>query len=130
MLKKMIVTGVLLITAALPLHAVTYTYTTFTAPGATATAAQGINKNGVISGWFQNSAGTHGFTKTGATYSVINYPGTTYTIVRGINDNTQVVGYATAPFKYSGGTFTKLALPNSSWAGPIGLNNAGTISGQ
>src|SRR3569833_4525996 len=94
--------------AAIPAQAVSYTYSTFTAPGATATAAQGINKNGVISGWFQNSAGTHGFLKRGSTYTVIDYTGSTYTIVRGINDNKQVVGYYTVPFKSPGGTISTI----------------------
>src|SRR3569833_893676 len=120
----------MLVFAAIPAQAVSYTYSPFTAPGATATAAQGNNKNGEVTGWFQNSAGTHGFLKSGSTYSVIDYPGSTYTIVRGINDNKQVVGYSTVPFKWTGGTFSTITIAGSSWIGPVGVNNASTVSGQ
>ena len=64
-------------------------------PGASSTEAKGINKASQISGVFSDSAGTHGFVKTGTSYQEIDYPGATTTLGYHLNDKGQVAGWFT-----------------------------------
>jgi uncharacterized membrane protein len=69
-----------------------YTFTTFDAPNATTTTAQGINDRGWIVGRFGDAMGDHGFLTDGTTFTTIDVPGATRTDALGINAAGQIVG--------------------------------------
>jgi probable HAF family extracellular repeat protein len=70
---------VALLGASSPLYAQSgRTFTTIDNPaaiGSTGTFAQGINDPGQVVGYFYDSTGTHGFSKTGSSFTILNYPG-------------------------------------------------------
>jgi probable HAF family extracellular repeat protein len=63
--------------ASSPLYAQSgWTFTTIDNPAAignTGTFAQGINDPGQVVGYFYDSTGTHGFSKTGSSFTTLNY---------------------------------------------------------
>src|ERR1700740_2146199 len=78
------------------IHAFTLTNGTFAnidVPGATQTAAWGINDNGdVVGRYFDPVANRdHGFLLHNGTYTIIDPPGTTETFALGINAQMQIV---------------------------------------
>lgn len=81
--------------------------TLFDPPGSTNTVPLDIAADGTIVGWFQDTAGTHGFIlpSTG-TYTVVDVPGSTETVIRSINTNGEVAGkyYDTTVGHYRGFT--------------------------
>jgi hypothetical protein len=135
----------------------TNAYTFFSYPGATNTAAVGINDSGQISGSYTTNSGNYGFLLSDGTYTTISVPravqsvqgGTTSynlfdgggTTVSGINDNGVIVGswQSSLPpgspgFVYSGGTFSSedISYPSSAEfvdTGLYGINDSGTASG-
>jgi probable HAF family extracellular repeat protein len=83
-------------------------YETIDPPGSTYTFAEGINKQGQIVGFFQNSNGQeYGFLDSGGTYTTIEFPGSVGTVPRAINDKGQIVG------NYGDGSGN-----NSAWRSP------------
>jgi uncharacterized membrane protein len=103
-------------------------FTTIDVPGATRTAAYGINNSGQIVGWFRDALGDHVFLDTGGSFTTINAPGATNTYAYGINDSGQIVGYFTDAlgshgYVDTGGSFT--TLPGIA----TGINNSGQIVG-
>jgi len=92
--------------------------------GATSgTFVQAINNNGVLAGYFSDSAGSHGFTMNGSTVTKLDAPLTTgtpyFTQAWGINTGGSVSGnYADANgmmhgFLYSGGKYTSFDAPTT-----------------
>jgi probable HAF family extracellular repeat protein len=108
-----------------------WTFTTIDNPaaitGAGGTFAQGINDPGQVVGYFDDSTGTHGFSKTGSSFTTLNYPDaplTTY--AEGINNKGDVVGWYNGSvagyinpnpgnhgFLYSGGVYTAINDPSA-----------------
>jgi hypothetical protein len=106
------------------------TYITFDVPGATYTAASGINDTGQIVGTYLNASGNHGFLKEGSTYTTIDVPGATDTGASGINDTGQIVGGSNAGgFLKEGSTYTTLAVPGATATVASGINDTGQIVG-
>jgi uncharacterized membrane protein len=70
--------------------------TIFNFPKAVSTSAKGINNNGLISGWYTDSAGKfHGFVKNGSTFTALNFPKATQTQAYHLNENGQIAGIYT-----------------------------------
>lgn len=71
----------------------TFRFTSIEVPGATMTAAQGINAAGEVVGWYFTTDGRqHGFVMKGTGFTTVDYPGAFYTDVRGIGPNGELVG--------------------------------------
>lgn len=71
----------------------TLRFTSIEVPGATMTAAQGINAAGEVVGWYFTTDGRqHGFVMKGTGFTTVDYPGAFYTDVRGIGPNGELVG--------------------------------------
>jgi uncharacterized membrane protein len=98
--------GVLVAAAHDARAATLYTFTPFDVPGATQTAAFGINDRGKIVGFFIDSAGVHGFLfaprrddgehdkrADGGSFTTIDVPGTFTTEARDINNAGRIVGF-------------------------------------
>src|SRR5215471_1100622 len=118
--------------AALPAHAVAYTFTTVDVPGATSTIANGINDAGQIVGGFSDSTGGHGFLYTGGSFTTLP-GGFDY---HGINDAGQIVGSTFVQQTRVGfvldtdGTITTFSVPNFGRTFAFGINDVGQIVGQ
>ena len=110
-------------------------FTTLDVPGATATAAFGINAAGQIVGQYADAGGRfHGFLLSGGSFTTLDAPGATLTLALGINDAGQIVGEYEASgrihgFLLNGGTFTTIDPPGSTFTDALGINNAGQIVG-
>ena len=104
-------------------------------PGATGTAAWGINDAGQIVGNYQ-ALGPHGFLYSGGSVTTIDVPGATFTEVFGINDAGQTAGrYLDATgyhgFLDSGGSFTPINVPGTDNGTQVfGINDTGKIVGR
>ena len=68
------------------------TFTFIDVPGATFTAAFGINDAGQIVGYDATGAEIHGFLYSGGSFTPIDVPGATVTAAYGINASGQIVG--------------------------------------
>ena len=79
MKRQVLGVAVALLGVSSPVYAQSgWTFTTIDNPaaiGSTGTFAQGINDPGQVVGYFGDSAGTHGFSKTGSSFTTLNYPG-------------------------------------------------------
>ena len=60
--------------------------------GATRTALRAIDDSGVLSGWFIDATGTHGFVGSLSSYETIDFAGATQTFVEGSNNSRWLVG--------------------------------------
>jgi uncharacterized membrane protein len=122
------------------------TYTSIAVPGAVLTYAEGINKHGVIAGYyFDTSGNSHGFTWDKGTITTIDYGnGYPNTYLAGIDDSGVIVGgygsWMTVGsisypwehgFLYSGGTFSTFDAPfgDDVITSPFGMNNNGEVVG-
>jgi hypothetical protein len=70
----------------------TATFTAINFPGATSTTVTGIDNNGVVTGFFTDGTGTHGFTDNGGTFTAFDFPGGTNTMFLGINNLGAIAG--------------------------------------
>jgi probable HAF family extracellular repeat protein len=128
-----------LLGASSPVYAQSdWTFTTIDNPAAignTGTFAQGINDPGQVVGYFYDSTGTHGFSKTGSSFTTLNYPGGPLpTFAEGINNKGDVVGsYSDMShnhgFLYSGGVYTAINDPSATDTLAQGINNKDQIVG-
>jgi hypothetical protein len=87
-------------------------YSSITVPGAVGTHALDINVNGVIVGYYEDSANLqHSFVLSEGNFSTIDFPGALAgsTWAGGLNDAGQIVGQYTDPL--GGGTLGFLATP-------------------
>src|SRR4051812_42092685 len=73
-------------------NAANFSFTPIDVPGASLTAAAGINDTGQIVGEFVDSTGIHGFLNTGGSFIPIDVPGAFSTFAQNINDAGQIVG--------------------------------------
>lgn len=122
------------------------TYTSIAVPGAVYTYTEGINKYGVIVGYyFDTSGNSHGFTWNKGTVTTIDYGnGYPNTYLASIDDSGVIVGgygsWMTVGsisypwehgFLYSGGTFSAFDAPFGDVVitSPFGMNNKGEIVG-
>src|SRR5260370_3601373 len=90
-------------------------FTIINVPGASDTAAEGINSVGQIVGSFADSTGRHGFLDTNGVFTKIDFPGTTFTEPFGINNSGQIVGAFDGSighaFLDSNGVFSTINFP-------------------
>ncbi len=112
MTRVTIVVAALLAGAGCTNRADSYAFTEIAYPGATSTAAAGINSAGHIVGWYQKGDRTYGFLYKDGTYSSIQYPGAGFTQLTGIADNGDLAGAyrmpdETHPFAYHGFVLTR-----------------------
>ena len=70
-------------------------YTSFDAPGngTLGTYVYGVNNAGVITGYFEDSNGAHGFIKAGQQFTQLDFGLDEATVVYGINNNGEVDGW-------------------------------------
>ena len=122
-----------------------WTFTTIDDPAATTgaggTFAQGINDPGQVVGYFYDSTGIHGFSKTGSSFTTLNYPDAPLTtFAEGINNKGDVVGRynpdvagtvvnKAGGFLYSGGVYTAINDPSATDTLVQGINNKDQIVG-
>lgn len=127
-----------LLSATSPASAAAYTFTTLDVPGASFTAARGINDTGQIVGSFGDSTGQNlDFLYSDGTFTTLDVPGAAFTIASGINDAGQIVGTFGPPgpigghgFLYTGGNFTTLEVPGAANTSASGINDTGQIVGS
>jgi hypothetical protein len=114
------------------------TFTNIDVPGAAATAAEGINNSGIITGTFFDSTGAaHGFLadKTGAFVREISFPGAAQTQSVGINERGDIVGsYVDGAGSFHGfllqdGNFSTIDFPSATDTFPFDINDQGVIVG-
>jgi len=105
-------------------------------PGATLTAANGINNQEDVVGAYQDQQQhTHGFLWRQGTFTPVDYPGAVTTLPVQINDSGLVVGYFVDQsgfphgFLYSGGQWTRIDYPGATDSLALGINSAGDIVG-
>jgi len=126
-----------------PTSTTDFTFTTIDVPGATITAAGGINNGGQIVGGYTLPDGTrHGFLDVGGTFTTVDDPLATFgTEASDINGSGQIAGSYdfTDPnhvfegahgFLLSGGTFTPIDFPaDVTSTTPQGINDSGDVVG-
>lgn len=125
---------IIFVAGAVPAPAVTVT--TIDYPGATFTAAAGINTAGQIVGTYLDSTKTaHGFLLSAGAYTSIDVPGAYTTMANGINNSGQISGYflgsdsRTHGFFLDGTQYTTLDFPGAQDTYAAGLNSAGEVVG-
>jgi hypothetical protein len=109
--------------------------------GSSNVAARGINKGGVIVGFFVGSDGNdHGFILKNGVVTQVDYPAVNVqdTFLEGINDRGEITGQwydnsgSDIPFGFLLATktnkFTAIVIPNSTQQQPWGINNQGLIA--
>ncbi len=109
----------------------------YPAAGVNVTTAWGINKSGVIVGFYSTDHGTtgHGFTLKGKTYSSFDYPGAVVTGPSAINASGSIVGQYSLTgqdahgFLLSKGSFTTIDVPSAATTSPFAINAAGIVVG-
>jgi len=118
-----------------------YTFTPLSDPAGQPTIATGINNIGQVVGYYGAGATWSGFIYNKGVFSTLDYPGVTasgYTEPWGINDKGQVVGIynltshgpdGTYGYIYSGGIFTTINFPESTFTFAYGINDRGQIVG-
>jgi len=114
----------------------TTTFTTIDFPGASITAATGVNVHGDVVGWYEGRNGIAGFLATEGSFTSIEVPHALMTVANAINDSKQIVGYYKNPesevwggFLFDGQVFTPINYPGGLATLVFGVNNGGTIVG-
>jgi len=115
------------------------TFTTLDFPGAGFTAADDINSQGQVCGWYIDALGFHGFVLSNGLYTSVDFPGAGHTSVLGINANGDVVGAYNVKevgadkdvrgYVLRNGVFTGIDFPGAAETRAIGINAAGDIVG-
>jgi probable HAF family extracellular repeat protein len=106
-------------------------------PGATATAAVGINDHGQIVGFFMDiGSQIHGFLLDDGVFTRIDFPGAAQTAAVGINNRGQIVGEVafvsggpSSSFLLDDGVFTRIDAPCALATRAFGINDRGQIVG-
>ena len=110
----------------------------YTSAGVNVTSAWGINKAGVVVGFYSSDGGStgHGFMLKGKNYSTLDYPGATLTAAYAINASGVIVGaYSTTSqfiphgFMLSGGVYTPIDFPSATNTTAYAINGSGVIVG-
>ncbi len=113
------------------------TLTSFDFPGAITTYATGIDDAGLVSGWYYDQLGVHGFLLNSVTMvfaaGPINFPGSTLTYPLGIDGYGRMVGYYYDGFNYheflydENGNFSTTTSDCSQETFATGINNNGQV---
>jgi len=130
--------AVLGLALALPLPVLAKTFFTFTTidipfSGAFQTTPTGINDKGQIAGFYLTSGlASHGFLLSDGNFSTFDFTtANCCTDFHGINNQGQVVGYGgTVSFLFTGGQFSIISVPGSTFTSANGINNTGQIVGD
>jgi uncharacterized membrane protein len=123
----------LFLTANVPTHATTYSFTTIDVPGATNTVPTDVNEASQVVGWF--TPGFQGFMDSGGSISTINVPNASQTQVFGINNAGQIAGSfsdmagMTHGFLRTGSTFSTVDVPGAQATSVFGIANTGEVVG-
>jgi len=111
--------------------------TSIDVPGANVTSATGINDNGDIVGFYQDSGGLHGFILSGGVFTPIDVPFQSVrdTSAQGINNRGQIVGIYTDDSGVHGyvltdGVFEVIDVPGALQTLVLGINDRGQIVGS
>lgn len=115
-------------------------YSSLDFPGATFTAASGINAEGEVVGTYVDAAGkAHGFLLQGWRWTSIDYPGALSTSLRGINERGDIVGTHTDTaglpgggsngFLLQRGVFTDINYPGHLNTIPVRVTDEGQVVG-
>jgi uncharacterized membrane protein len=115
-------------------------YISFDVPGATTTAAQGVNDHGAVVGAYVDASGKqHGFLLDGGNYTTIDYSGAISTGARGINNNGDIVGVhidamglpggGNRGFLLRQGSFSDVNYPGHLNTIPVKVKDGGQIVG-
>ena len=106
-------------------------------PDAVLTIANGINSQGDIVGWYQDTGGkTHGFFLGIGGFVSIDYPQATYTDTWAINSAGDMAGgYIDSKniahgYVLRNGTFTPIDVPGATFTAAFGINSEGDIVGH
>jgi probable HAF family extracellular repeat protein len=114
------------------------TFHAINVPGATFTAAWGINNSDLIVGFYltvvSGQTQKHGFLFDGIAFTTISFPGSNRTEALGINDTGQIVGTyedgTTAHgFLYDAGLFTTIDFPGAPLTNLFAINDLGQLAG-
>lgn len=113
-------------------------FTTIDYPGATSTAAYGINAAGDIVGGYSDASGSHGFLLKNGKFTSFNWPGSTWTEGWGINPRGDIVGQygwleggnnTIRGFLLKDGNLVSLDVPNQPNTMLVKISPEGTIVG-
>src|SRR5215475_13087497 len=112
------------------------TFTTFNAPGSSTTPTN-INSGGVITGWYNDTTGTHGFLRDATgTITTFDVPGAIGTTPTSISSTGLITGrYADANSVLHGflrdaaGNITTFDVPNSLTTAAFSINADGETTG-
>jgi YD repeat-containing protein len=120
--------------ASLAANTASLVYVTFDFPGATQTAAFGINAGDEMVGQYIAGGIPHGFLlKDDGTFVTIDFPGSDWNQARGINARGQIVGEyrlnGQHAFRYHRGVYTAIDFRAASLTVPAGINDRGDIVG-
>jgi probable HAF family extracellular repeat protein len=116
--------------------AASQTVTTIDVPGATSTAAFGINDRSQIVGFFADATGNgHGYLRSNGRFTVIDVPNASQTSANGINNLGQIVGYfiindQSHGFLLDRGRFSTIDPPGAIRSQANSINDAGQIVGD
>jgi hypothetical protein len=95
----------------------------------------GINNSGVVSGYYYDAAGCHGFIFDGVSYTSFNVPGALMTRPYRVNNSGQVLGYYSdsnnrmQSFLWDGSSFLTFAIAGVKDTVAFGLNDNGKVVG-
>ena len=123
--------------AVIPISTQNYSFTTIDIPGASGTAAVGINDAAQIVGQFIGATGKLGFLDTQGSFTSIGFPGAHTTAALGINSGGLIVGtYRDASsidhgflFSAATSTFIPINVPGSTNTAGQGINGEDQIVG-
>lgn len=109
-------------------------YLDVTPPGATDSAAHGINEAGIVVVTATQTGTAKGYVKSGEFYIDMTPPGWSSSRAMAINDFNEVAGYGDSAvgrrsFLRSGGTAEEIAFPGWTSTEVVSLNNDGQVAG-
>lgn len=117
-----------------------YEFITLEIKGSPNAVANGINDDGLVTGYYQDSASTyHGFVWRDGAFETVDYPGATYTLLYGLNNRGVAIGYYfgegavehTVTYCVRTRTWTALPdIPGYSVSQGYGINDEGVAVGN
>jgi probable HAF family extracellular repeat protein len=124
--------------AAADLAQAAFTFRNYLVPGASSSAANGVNDSGQIVGHYGDNTGVHGYTYglNGEPFVTFDFPGAVFTAGDGINASGEVDGeYIDTSGYWHGftrlaGVFQSVDYPGASATQALGINDAGDVVGN